>query len=77
VSHFHWHRGSRPPSVVKPKQKIRAKGTEQFKSVFDTRNLTGKILPEKQKKGSAKGNESLKSVFSPQNLKKSVGTGGD
>ena len=56
-----------------PQQKVRAKGTEQFKSVFDTKNLTGESASPEPEKPKAKGTEGYKSVFDPGNLKQSSG----
>ena len=57
-----------------PQHKVRAKGTEQFKSVFDTKNLAGQSGLEESEKPKAKGTEGYKSVFDPGNLKESAGT---
>ena len=65
------------PSPQEPKQKIKAKGTEQFKSVFDTRNLTGESESQNQEEPRAKGTEGYKGVFDPTNLKDSSGAGED
>ena len=56
-----------------PQHKVRAKGTEQFKSVFDTKNLAGQSGLEESEKPKAKGTEGYKSVFDPGNLKQSAG----
>jgi spermidine/putrescine transport system permease protein len=58
---------------VNPQEKVRAKGTEQFKSVFDTKNLTGESVTPEPEKPKAKGTEQFKNVFDPGNLKKSAG----
>jgi spermidine/putrescine transport system permease protein len=63
----------RPSSTPDAQQKVRAKGTEQFKSVFDTGNLTGDSAPQEEEKTKAKGTEQFKSVFDPGNLKESAG----
>jgi spermidine/putrescine transport system permease protein len=60
-----------------PQEKVRAKGTEQFKSVFDTKNLTGESVTPEPEKPKAKGTEQFKSVFDPGNLKKSAGAEDD
>ena len=59
------------------KQKVRAKGTEQFKSVFDTRNLTGESASQNQEEPKAKGTENSGGLFDPENLRKSSGTDGN
>ena len=59
---------------INPQEKVRAKGTEQFKSVFDTKNLAGQSGLEEPDKTEAKGTEGYKSVFDPGNLKQSTGT---
>jgi spermidine/putrescine transport system permease protein len=59
---------------INPQEKVRAKGTEQFKSVFDTKNLAGQSGLEEPDKTEAKGTEGYKSVFDPGNLKQSAGT---
>ena len=62
------------PSDQEPQQKVRAKGTEQFKSVFDVGNLSGQSgTKEEEEKVKAKGTEQFKSVFDPTNLKQSAG----
>jgi spermidine/putrescine transport system permease protein len=58
---------------INPQEKVRAKGTEQFKSVFDTKNLAGQSGSEEPDKTEAKGTEGYKSVFDPGNLKQSAG----
>jgi spermidine/putrescine transport system permease protein len=60
-----------------PEQKVKAKGTEQFKSVFDTKNLTGEGVTPDPEPPKAKGTEQFKSVFDPENLKDSAGTSED
>jgi len=62
------------PSTQEPEQKVRAKGTEQFKSVFDTSNLTGESESQNQEAPRAKGTEGYKGVFDPTNLKDGSGT---
>ena len=62
---------------MNPQQKVRAKGTEQFKSVFDAKNLSGETVAPEPEKTEAKGTEGYKSVFDPGNLKKSAGPGDD
>ena len=57
-----------------PEQKVRAKGTEQFKSVFDTQNLQSTPVPENQDNPASKGNDTSGDVFNPGNLRKSAGT---
>ncbi len=47
----------------KPDQKVKAKGTEQFKSVFDTQNLRGTSGSEDQKKTDPKESGRLQYVF--------------
>ena len=64
----------RSSSTPDTQQKVRAKGTEQFKSVFDTSNLTGESAPQDEEKTKAKGTEQFKSVFDPGNLEGSSGT---
>lgn len=63
----------RSSSTPDTQQKVRAKGTEQFKSVFDTSNLTGESAPQDEEKTKAKGTEQFKSVFDPGNLEGSSG----
>jgi spermidine/putrescine transport system permease protein len=58
----------------KPEQKVTAKGTEQFKSVFDIQNLQGTPVPESQDNSASKGNDTSGDVFNPNNLRKSAGT---
>ena len=62
------------PLTPKPEQKVKAKGTEQFKSVFDIQNLQGTPVPESQESPASKGNDTSGDVFNPGNLRKSVGT---
>ena len=62
------------PLTPKPEQKVTAKGTEQFKSVFDIQNLQGTPVPESQDSPASKGNDTSGDVFNPGNLRKSVGT---
>jgi hypothetical protein len=66
-----------PQDTREPEQKVKAKGTEQFKSVFDTKNLTGESATPDPEPPKAKGTEQFKNVFDPENLKDSAGTGED
>ena len=60
-------------AAQKPEEKVKAKGTEQFKSVFDTQNLTGTPAPEGQESSASNGNGDATDVFNPSNLRKSAG----
>ncbi len=62
------------PLTPKPEKKVKAKGTEQFKSVFDTQNLQGTPVPESEDDPASKGNDTSGDVFNPGNLQKSAGT---
>jgi len=59
-------------TLQKPKQKVKAKGTEQFKSVFDTQNLRGTSVSEDQKKTDPKETGNPQDVFSPNKLRESA-----
>ena len=61
-------------TLQKPKQKTKAKGTEQFKSVFDTQNLRGTSVSEDEKKTGPKETGSPQDVFNPNSLRESAGT---
>ena len=62
------------PLTPKPEKKVKAKGTEQFKSVFDTQNLHVTPVPESEDDPASKGNDTSGDVFNPGNLQKSAGT---
>jgi hypothetical protein len=61
-------------SAPKPKEKVKAKGTEQYNSVFDTQNLQGAPEPDRQDPKKSKGSGASPDVFNPNNLRDSAGT---
>jgi len=60
-------------TAQKPKEKVKAKGTEQYKSVFDTQNLQGAPPSESQDPSGSSGSGASPDVFNPDNLRKSTG----
>ena len=64
------------PAAGAQQPKTRAKGTEQFESIFDPGNLEGQVGSgqgeQQQEKTKAKGTEQFESIFDPGNLQGQV-----
>jgi len=61
-------------TAPKQQEKVTAKGTEQYKSVFDTQNLQGDPAPDNQETSEPKSNDTATDIFNPSNLRQSTGT---
>jgi hypothetical protein len=59
-------------TAPKQQEKVKAKGTEQYKSVFDAQNLQGAPESESQTPSGSNGSGASPDVFNPSNLRKTI-----